>query len=1162
MFTHLHLHTEFSLLDGACRIGQLVSRAKELGMQSLAITDHGNMYGAVDFYKACKKEGIKPIIGCEVYVAPRTRFDREKVLDKEYNHLILLCENETGYKNLIKLVSLSYTEGYYYKPRVDHNILEKYHEGLICLSACLAGEIPQFLLSRDYESAKNTALWYRDVFGAENYFLEIQDHGLDEQKIVKEGIIRLSRETGIPVVATNDVHYIEKKDSKIQQVLICIATNHILGEDTGLEFHSEEFYLKSEEEMRRLFADVPEAVDNTELIAKRCNFDFEFGNTKLPYFEIDTDESHFEYFRRICFEGLNRRYSNPPEEYVNRLEYELETVDKMGYTDYYLIVADFVSFAKSQGIPVGPGRGSGAGSIAAYCIGITDIDPMKYNLLFERFLNPERVSMPDFDIDFCYERRQEVIDYVTEKYGVDHVAQIVTFGTLQTRAAIRDVGRTMGMPYASVDAVAKLVPNDFKITIDEAVKKSKELRSLMESSEQVNELIETARKVEGMPRNTSTHAAGVVITHDPVSEYVPLATNDGLVVTQYIMTTLEELGLLKMDFLGLRTLTVINDAAKNAGIDIDNIPIDDPEVYKLFSRGQTEGIFQFESSGMKQMLMNLKPTKLEHLIAANSLYRPGPAKQIDTFVENSHNPEKIRYSTPLLKPILEDTFGCIVYQEQVMQIFRTLAGYSYGRADVVRRAMSKKKKDVMEAERITFVEGCAKNNIGSYEANEIFDQMSEFAKYAFNKSHAACYALVAYRTAYLKKYCPAMFMAALLTSVLDSSNKVARYIAESKRLGLKLAVPDVNSSMKGFSANGNVINYGLLGIKNLGSEFINDIIKERENGEFKNLFDFCSRLQTGHFNRRAVESLIRSGALDSLGSNRRAMLQALPVLVSNLDEHRKKTMYGQLGFFDLNGGDSFGIDFEMPDVPEFPPAELLKMEKEMTGLYLSGHPLDKYEMHIDRLGYAKTADILEAGKSSLSRYKDGDTVTFCGIITGITIKQTRSGQNMAFVSAEDMLGSIEIIVFPKTLQNYASYITASAVITVSGNISVEEEKEPKILASVISGAPDENTVAVTRNNYNRPSAPRVNITNSQPEKTSKSHKRGLFLRFENEIDPRIKKVLTITSIFDGDFPLIFYYKDKKHYDLRPKNEFVFLNETMVKELSRILGEENVAVLGD
>ncbi len=666
MFTHLHLHTEFSLLDGACRIEQLVLRAKELGMQSLAITDHGNMYGAVDFYKACKKHGIKPIIGCEVYVAPRTRFDKEKALDKEYNHLILLCKNEIGYKNLIKLVSLSYTEGYYYKPRIDRDILEKYHEGLICLSACLAGEIPQNLLARDYEGAKAAALWHRDVFGSGNYYLEIQDHGIDEQKTVKDGILRLCAETGIPVVATNDVHYIEKEDSKVQQVLICIATNHILGEDTGLEFHSDEFYLKSEQEMRELFADVPEAVDNTAVIARQCNFDFEFGNTKLPYFEINSSMSHFEYFRQQCFDGLYKRYGdNPPNEYVERLEYELKTVDKMGYTDYYLIVSDFVHFAKSKGIPVGPGRGSGAGSLAAYCIGITDLDPMKYNLLFERFLNPERVSMPDFDIDFCYERRQEVIDYVTEKYGADHVAQIVTFGTLQTRAAIRDVGRTMGMPYASVDAVAKLVPNDFKITIDEAVRKSPQLRNLMKENDQVNELIETARKIEGMPRNTSTHAAGVVITRDPVSTYVPLATNDGLVVTQYIMTTLEELGLLKMDFLGLRTLTVISDASREARIDINKISIDDQNVYKLFSRGQTEGIFQFESSGMKQMLMNLKPTCLEHLIAATSLYRPGPAKQIDTFVENSRHPEKIKYASPLLEPILKDTFGCIVYQEQM-----------------------------------------------------------------------------------------------------------------------------------------------------------------------------------------------------------------------------------------------------------------------------------------------------------------------------------------------------------------------------------------------------------------------------------------------------------------------------------------------------------------
>lgn len=1151
MFTHLHLHTEYSLLDGACRIEPLVLRAKELGMTSLAITDHGNMYGAVEFYKTCKKHGIKPIIGCEVYVAPRTRFDREKVLDKDYNHLILLCENEKGYKNLIKLVSLSYTEGYYYKPRVDHDILEKYHEGLICLSACLAGEIPQAILERDYEKAKNTALWYRDVFGEDNYFLELQDHGIKEQKIVAEGIKRLNAETGIPVVVTNDTHYINKEDSKIQQVLICIATNHVLGEDTGLEFHSQEFYLKSEEEMKSLFPELPEAVENTEKIAERCDFDFEFGKTKLPYFEINEDISHFDYFRRLCYEGLERRYGKAPQEYIDRLEYELQTVNKMGYTDYYLIVADFVSFAKSKGIPVGPGRGSGAGSLAAYCMGITDLDPMKYNLLFERFLNPERVSMPDFDIDFCYERRQEVIDYVTEKYGSDHVAQIVTFGTLQTRAAIRDVGRVMGMPYAAVDTVAKLVPNEFKITIDDAVKKSPKLRELMEQDPRVGELIETARQVEGMPRNTSTHAAGVVITHDPVSSYVPLATNDGLVVTQYIMTQLEELGLLKMDFLGLRTLTVIDDASKAAGIDINKIPIDDPEVYKIFSRGQTEGIFQFESSGMKQMLMNLKPTKLEHLIAANSLYRPGPAKQIDTFVENSHHPEKVRYALPQLKPILEDTFGCIVYQEQVMQILRSLAGYSYGRADVVRRAMSKKKKDVMEAERKNFLKGCAENNIDTDIANSIFDQISEFAKYAFNKSHAACYALVAYRTAYLKRYAPAQFTAALLTSVLDSSNKVARYIAEGKRLGLRLAVPDVNSSMKGFSANGNVINYGLLGIKNLGTDFIDDIINERKNGKYKNFFDFCSRLQTSHFNRRAVESLIRSGALDSLGANRRQMLQALPVVAANLEEQRRKTMYGQVGFFELGeGNDSFGLDFELPDVQEFPKSELLKMEKEMTGLYLSGHPLDRYEKAIDSLGYAKTGEILEAERSSFSKYKDGDNVTLCGIITHITVKQTRNGQNMAFVTVEDMLGSVEIIVFPKVLQSASDLLVVSGVITVSGSLSVEEEKEPKILANTVSGAPDTDISA--------PSAARAAETQTVSHKKGK-HK-GLFLRFDSENDERIKKARIITSIFEGDFPLCFYYKDKKHYELQKRSDFTALNKTMLNELCRLLGSENVVVM--
>ena len=1147
MFTHLHLHTEYSLLDGACRINQLVLKAKELGMQSLAITDHGNMYGAVDFYKACKKNGIKPIIGCEVYVAPRTRFDKEKVLDKEYNHLVLLCKNEAGYKNLIKLVSMSFTEGYYYKPRVDHDILEKYSDGLICLSACLAGEIPQALLQRDYDAAKRTALWYLDVFGKDNYYLEIQDHGLDEQKIVKDGIKRLSADTGIPLVATNDVHYIEKQDSKIQQVLICIATNHILGEDTGLEFHSEEFYLKSEAEMRSLFSDVPEAVDNTAVIAEKCCFDFEFGNTKLPYYETPNGMNHFEYFRKCCYDGLYKRYNSPPKEYIDRLEYELSTVEKMGYTDYYLIVADFVSYAKGRNIPVGPGRGSGAGSIAAYCIGITDVDPMQYNLLFERFLNPERVSMPDFDIDFCYERRQEVIDYVTEKYGSDHVAQIVTFGTLQTRAAIRDVGRTMGMPYASVDAVAKLVPNEFKITIDDAVKKSKELRDLMAENRQVNELIETARKIEGMPRNASTHAAGVVITHDPVSSYVPLATNDGLVVTQYIMTTLEELGLLKMDFLGLRTLTFIDDASKNVGINIDDIPIVDPEVYKIFARGQTEGIFQFESSGMKQMLMNLRPTKLEHLIAANSLYRPGPAKQIDTFVENSHNPEKVHYSTPLLKPILEDTFGCMVYQEQVMQILRSLADYSYGRADNVRRAMSKKKKDVMEAERVTFIEGCAKKGINERVADDIFNQIADFAKYAFNKSHAACYSLVAYRTAYLKRYYPAEFMAALLTSVLDSSNKVARYIAECKRLGLKLSVPDVNKSVKGFFANGNIINYGLLGIKNLGSEFINDIIKERQNGQYSSLFDFCSRLiNLGHFNRRAVESLIRCGALDSLGSNRRAMLQALPALVSNLEEHRRKTMYGQVGFFDLGTDDNaFGFDFEMPDVDEFPKNELLKMEKEITGLFLSGHPLDKYDDVISALGYARTVDLLEDGGMD-AKYRDGANVAISGIISHITLKQTKKGDNMAFVTIEDLYGSVEIIVFPNVLVKYNQFLIQSSVITVFGTLSLEEEKDAKVLANVISGAPKREDKA-------------FNSMKAEESKSgsNKNKKRGLFLRFDSKQDHNIEKAKNVVSIFDGSYPLYFYYLDEKKYELQNRQFFVDVNKTMLLELKRILGNDNV-----
>ena len=1149
MFTHLHTHTEFSLLDGACRIKQLVSSAKSLGMQSLAITDHGNMYGAVDFYKACKAEGIKPIIGCEVYVAPRTRFDRDKVLDKEYNHLILLCKNEEGYKNLIKMVSKAYTEGFYFKPRIDHDLLEKYHGGLVCLSACLAGEIAQFLLQKDYDRAKSTALWYAELFGKGNYYLELQNHGLPEQIQVNEGLKRINRETGIPLVATNDVHYIEKQDAKIQQVLICINTNKTIGDDTGLEFHANEFYLKSEQQMREIFADTPEAIDNTQIISDMCNFDFEFGHTKLPYYQTPNDMDHFEYFKMLCQKGMKKRYGeNPPKEYYDRLDYELETVEKMGYTDYYLIVADFVSFAKSKGIPVGPGRGSGAGSIAAYCMEITDLDPMKYNLLFERFLNPERVSMPDFDIDFCYVRRSEVIDYVTKKYGADHVAQIVTFGTLATKAAIRDVGRAMGMPYAAVDAVAKLVPNDFHITIEQAVNKSKELSNLMKENEQINELIETAKKVEGMPRNTSTHAAGVVITHDPVSSYVPLACNDGVPVTQYIMTSLEELGLLKMDFLGLRTLTVIDDASKMAGIDINKINIDDEKVYSLFAGGLTEGVFQFESSGMKRMLMNLKPTRLEDLIAATSLYRPGPANQIDTFVENSHNPSKVKYLTPALKPILENTYGCVVYQEQVMQIFRELAGYSYGRADIVRRAMSKKKLDVMEKERTAFIFGCEKNGIDKSIANTIFDQMSDFAKYAFNKSHAACYALVAYRTAYLKCYYPAEFMASLMTSVLDQSNKVARYTAECKRLGIRLAPPDINSSMQGFTANEKVINYGLLGIKNVGREFVDDIVKERENGDFTDLGDFCTRMSEKHFNRRAVESLIRCGAMDKFDKNRRQMLQALPSMLSNIELYRQRTQYGQFDFFALDG-DNPALTFDYPNIDEFPKAELLKMEKEMTGLYLSGHPMDKYGEICRKIGFANIGELLESANDEMSVYKDKSFVRTCGIVTGVTLKQTRNGSSMAFVNIEDLYGSIEVIVFSKTLEKYNEYLYDGSIITVSGNLSLEEEKDAKILAAGIDSAPTSADLESGKftENYRK-------TAKSEPHKKKKS---ALYLRFQNENDKNIPLAKRVTDIFDGNIPLYYYYTDDKRYVLQPRECFVEVNMTEIKELKRILGDENV-----
>ena len=1147
MFTHLHTHTEFSLLDGACRIRQLVARAKSLGMQSLAITDHGNMYGAVDFYKACKNEGIKPIIGCEVYVAPRMRFDKDKVLDKEYNHLILLCKNELGYKNLIKMVSKAYTEGFYFKPRIDHELLEKYHEGLVCLSACLAGEVPQALLQKDYDKAVRISKWYNELFGQGNYYLELQNHGISEQAIVCEGLKRISRETGIPLVATNDVHYIEKQDAKIQQVLICIATNKTIGDDTGLEFHADEFYLKTEQEMREIFADTPQAIDNTQIIADMCNFDFEFGHTKLPYYETPDNMNHFEYFKMLCMQGMKKRYGqNPPKEYYDRLDYELETVEKMGYTDYYLIVADFVSFAKSKGIPVGPGRGSGAGSIAAYCMEITDLDPMKYNLLFERFLNPERVSMPDFDIDFCYVRRGEVIDYVTQKYGADHVAQIVTFGTLATKAAIRDVGRAMGMPYASVDAVAKLVPNDFHITIEQAVNKSKELSSLMKENAQINELIETAKKVEGMPRNTSTHAAGVVITHDPVSSYVPLATNDGVPVTQYIMTSLEELGLLKMDFLGLRTLTVIDNASKSAGIDINNIAIDDEKVYKLFANGQTEGVFQFESSGMKRMLMNLKPTRLEDLIAATSLYRPGPANQIDTFVENSHNPEKVKYLTDKLKPILENTYGCMVYQEQVMQIFRELAGYSYGRADIVRRAMSKKKLDVMEKERTAFIFGCEENGIDKTVANTIFDQMSEFAKYAFNKSHAACYALVAYRTAYLKAYYPAEFMASMLNSFLGNLDKIPDYIEECKRMGIEILKPDINKSFGKFTVEDGMIRFGLGSIKNVGIQPVDSIIKEREtNGKFENFTDFCERMSEESVNKKCIESLIKAGTFTEFPETRATLLASFETIIDTIQSYNKKGMDGQVSMFDLGSENNEEennlneIKYNFMERPELNERELLSIEKEMLGIYISGHPLEKIReqiiattnisslqmREIDEMNstVSQNEENTEIRVKESTKFEDGQQVKIAGIITSVKKKYTKNNKIMAFVTIEDLYGSAEIIVFEPTYMKAQDILVEENIVIINGRLSIREDDATKIVANDIKNFEE-----------SKPNMLVLNITNLTEEQKAKL--RGA-IKFFNGEQNNIRVMVKINE------------------ELKPCGA-IYLTDEILKVFEEIVGKEN------
>ncbi len=1160
-FAHLHVHSEYSLLDGACRIEPMLDKIKSMGQTSVALTDHGVMYGVVDFYKAAKARGLNPIIGCEVYVAPRSRFDKVHGIDNERYHLILLCKNNTGYKNLIKLVSEGWVNGFYTKPRVDKELLEQHHEGLIALSGCLAGEVARALERNDYEEAKKVAEWYNGVFGDGNYYLEIQNHGLDEQLRINPMLISLSKELNIPLAATNDAHYVDKQDSKIQQVLICIQTNHTLGEDTGLEFGTQEFYLKSEEEMREAFSECPQAVDNTAKIAEQCHVEFEFGKTKLPHFDVPDGWSHFDWFANLCRKGLKERYGNsPPQEYIDRLEYELGIIDKMGYTDYYLIVHDFIRHAKSVGIPVGPGRGSGAASICAYCIGITGIDPMKYNLLFERFLNPERVSMPDFDVDFCFERRGEVIDYVIDKYGADHVAQIVTFGTMAAKAAIRDVGRAMGMSYSAVDNIAKQIPNELNITLEKALKRSAEFKALYDKDAEAHELIDTAMNVEGMPRHASTHAAGVVITHDPVVSYVPLARNDEAIVTQFTMTTLEELGLLKMDFLGLRTLTVIRNAEKairntDPSFSIEKIDMEDRQVFDMLCAGQTEGVFQFESAGMRSVLSQLKPESVEDLIAVISLYRPGPMDSIPTYIENRHNPAKIKYKTPKLKSILDVTYGCIVYQEQVMQICRELAGYSYGRADIVRRAMSKKKHDVMLRERDSFVngavdengnilcEGAVRRGVPAGVANEIFDEMISFASYAFNKAHAAAYAFVAYRTAWLKCHYPCEFLAALLTSFLDNSGKVAQYINECSRLGIKILPPHVNRSTEAFEVSDGNIHFSLLAVKNLGRGFIRRMVDERTmNGNFKDFYDFCRRMYGKDFNRRAIESLVKCGAFDGMGANRRQMCAVIDPIIEELDNTKRRNVEGQIGFGDLSSGSAAEpteskSSFAYPPAEEFSPEMLLKYEKEVAGMYLSGHPMAQYRELSKALKCAQIGDIA----AEESRYKDNDRVLLLGLITSAKKKITKSDATMAFLNFEDMTGSIEVIVFPKTLIEKPTMFHEGNILLLHGRVSMREDEDTKVVCEAVEPCPS--------------SVPAEAVKTPTQEK--KKAARGLFLRFDTASSPQIKYCRKLLNIFDGAVPLYYYFADTKEYKRNPIGQNIDVNDVLLRELRKILGESNV-----
>ena len=1147
-FAHLHVHTEFSLLDGSNKIKEYVSRVKELGMNSAAITDHGVMYGVIDFYREAKKQGINPILGCEVYVAPNSRFDREITGgDDRYYHLVLLAENEEGYANLTKIVSKGFVEGYYYKPRVDKELLRKYHKGIIALSACLAGEVARFLTKGLYEEAKKTALEYQEIFGEGNFFLELQDHGIPEQGLVNQQLFKMSEETGIELVATNDIHYTYAEDAKPHDILLCIQTGKKLSDENRMRYDGGQYYVKSEEEMLRLFPYAKQALENTQKIADRCHVEIEFGVTKLPKYDVPDGYTSWEYLQKLCYEGLEKRYGDPSEELKDRLSYELETIHQMGYVDYFLIVWDFIKYAKDHGISVGPGRGSAAGSIVSYCLEITTIDPIRYQLLFERFLNPERVSMPDIDVDFCYERRQEVIDYVTRKYGKDCVAQIVTFGTLAARGVIRDVGRVMDLPYAYVDSISKMIPQELGITIDKALKMNPDLKKLYDTDETVTNLIDMAKRLEGLPRHCSMHAAGVVICQKPVDEYVPLSrAADGTITTQFIMTTLEELGLLKMDFLGLRTLTVIQNAVllarrKQPELNINQIDYNDQKVLDYIGTGKTDGVFQLESAGMTGFMKELKPHNLEDVIAGISLYRPGPMDFIPQYIRGKNDSSSITYDCPQLEPILAPTYGCIVYQEQVMQIVRDLAGYSLGRSDLLRRAMSKKKAAVMEKERKIFiygdeetgVPGCIKNGIDEQTANKIYDEMIDFAKYAFNKSHAAAYAVVSYQTAWLKYYFPVEYMAALMTSVIDNPSKVSEYIYACRQMNIKILPPDINKGEANFSVDGGDIRYGLAAIKSIGRPVIKAIVEDREElGVFQNLEDFITRLSAKNIlNKRTIENLIKAGALDTLGGTRKQFMSIYVQIVDHVTQEKKNSMVGQMTLFDLVSEDQKEeFQIRMPDVGEYSKETLLAFEKEVLGIYVSGHPLEAYEEKWKKSISATTADFQLDEETGHTKVHDGAKEIIGGMITEKTIKHTKTNQMMAFITIEDLLGTVEVVVFPRDYEKNRDYLEVDSKVFVRGRVSEEDDKPSKLICEKI--IPFEQT------------------------------KKELWIQFpdkETFLDQE-QIVYGYLADSDGNDEVVIYCAKERVVKRLPKNRNIGINEQILSRLMNHFGEKRVKVV--